>query len=102
MSSVVGNRSCDDERRAWLVLLLFRVKNELDHAAVVVEECARGYDQTCSDEYLVAALAAVEDLAESLSAALSQLKERAGEDVAKRAGEMLMRLKEYRRRLGCA
>ena len=97
-----GTRGCDGQRGADLVLLLFGVRSELDHAATVVEECAKSYDASCNDEYLVVALASLEVLADRLGAALSRLREEVGEDVARRADEMVSRFREYRRRLGCA
>jgi hypothetical protein len=100
--SGAGNRSCDDERRAGAVLLLLRVSDGLEDTAGIVDKCASSYDSTCDDEYLVMALAVLQDLAEWLPTAIAQLREGVGEDVARRADEMVSRFREYRRRLGCA
>jgi len=100
--SSMGTHSCDVKRRVGLVLDFLRVRHELVIAAGFVGECATSYDLTCNDEWLAVALAALEDLAEWLPGAVEKLKEKVGEDVAKRAGEMVSRYKEYRRRLRCA
>jgi hypothetical protein len=83
------------------VLRLFRVRDELVHAAGIVSEGATSFDLTCNEEWLVFALAALQDLAEWLPGAVEKLREEVGEDVAKRAQEMVSRFREYRRRLGC-
>ena len=100
--SSTGTPSCDDERRAGAVLLLLSVKNDLDHAAAILDRCAESYALTCSDEYLAIALAALQDLADRLPSAVERLRKAAGEQAAREADEFIARVKEYRRRLGCA
>lgn len=93
--------SCDVKRRASLVLDFIRVRHELVIAAGFVGECATSYDLTCNDEWLAVALASLEDLAQWLPGEVEKLREKVGEDVAQRASEMVLRFREYRRRLGC-